>query len=225
MSVQSIARWMVWGLLCVPTLLYGATRPDSVICDAAAHHAAQSSDVPLGILLSITRVETGRTIAGDFMPWPWAANVSGKGYFFASRSEAVAFARQQLAAGNANFDVGCFQINLRWHSKNFSSVEQAFDPHENAAYAAQFLTQLHQSEGSWSAAVAAYHSRTPDLADIYLQKVKSVWQKISDAPPIDPSKVTMMRENRYPLLQHGQTGQAGSLVPRLGAVPFLIGQN
>lgn len=207
-----------------------STAPVSAICDIAAHRAAQNTGVPIGILLSIARVETGRAKDGQFAPWPWSANVSGKGYFFDTADAAMAFADDLLAKGNANFDVGCFQINLRWHSKNFGSLQEAFDPELNAAYAAQFLTELRQSEGSWAAAVAAYHSRTPDLANGYLQKVKATWNKIRSGEqseiPLSADVVQLApRINRYPLLQGGQVGHAGSLVPQLDAGAILIGQN
>lgn len=207
-----------------------ASIPANTICDIAAQRAAQNTGVPIGILLSIARVETGRAVDGQFGPWPWSANVSGKGYFFDTADEAMAFADDLLAQGNANFDVGCFQINLRWHSKNFGSLQEAFDPDLNAAYAAQFLTELRQSEGSWAAAVAAYHSRTPDLADGYLQKVKATWEKMRDGNPTEipvPAEAVQLapRINRYPLLQGGQIGNKGSLVPQLGAGVIMIGQN
>ena len=207
----------------------GSVVTDATVCDAAAHSAAQASGVPIGILLSISRVETGRKVAGEYAPWPWAANVSGKGYFFEDAASAMEFAQGQLDAGNANFDVGCFQINLRWHARHFQSLEDAFDPEHNAAYAAQFLTELRQSEGSWAGAVAAYHSRTPDLAEGYLQKVKAVWSKISgdtepvQAAPMHATPLQVARENRYPLLRGG-VGRTGSLVPMVDGAP-LIGQN
>lgn len=202
--------------------------PVGAVCDIAAQRAAQNTGVPIAILLSIARVETGRAVGGQFAPWPWSTNVSGKGYFFDSADEAIDFADDLLANGNSNFDVGCFQINLRWHSKNFGSLQEAFDPESNAVYAAQFLTELFQSEGSWAAAVAAYHSRTPDLAQSYLQKVKATWEKIQDVGQTEiPAEVVELtpRINRYPLLQSGQIGNTGSLVPQLGAGTILIGQN
>ncbi len=221
---------LLFATMLIAQKVAASTAGVSPICDVAAQRAAQNTGVPIGILLSIARVETGRAIGGQFAPWPWSANVSGKGYFFDSADEAMAFADDLLAKGNANFDVGCFQINLRWHSKNFGSLQEAFDPDLNAAYAAQFLTELRQSEGSWAAAVAAYHSRSPDLADGYLQKVKATWEKIRGVdrggPPAVAEAVQQApRINRYPLLQGGQIGNAGSLVPQLGAGTILIGQN
>lgn len=224
-------RFYVYAILlaCIFAPCQGVARSvdQTQVCDAAARQAAEKSDVPLGILLSIARVETGRNMDGSFAPWPWSANVAGKGYFFATQKEAISFAQGQLAKGSANFDVGCFQINLRWHSKHFRSLEDAFDPSANASYAAQFLTELHQSEGSWSAAVAAYHSRTTIHADQYLEKVKSVWKSISGsagATQDEPVIVAQKRENRFPLLRGGQAGGHGSLVPQTGGNAPLMAQ-
>ena len=51
--------------------------------------------------------------------WPWAINREGKGYWFESREEALAFAKASLAEGRTSFDVGCVQINYRWHGHAF----------------------------------------------------------------------------------------------------------
>ena len=196
-----------------------ATDQSHALCDAAAQQAAQSSGVPLSVLMSIARVETGTLISGALIPWPWAANLAGKGYFFKTMDAAIAFSAQQIDAANINFDVGCFQINLRWHSKGFTSLENAFDPVANANYAAKFLTTLYQDTGNWSDAVAAYHSRTPEHAQTYLEKVKCVWKglQVSGAETTDAvAEPPLMRVNTFPLLQSG-TGTGGSLVPQSNA--------
>lgn len=205
--------FLVW-FAHVPPLL-AATDQAHTICDRAAQQAAQNSGVPLAVLMSIARVETGTPIAGALTPWPWAANVAGKGYFFPNMDEAVAFSAQLIDAGNINFDVGCFQINLRWHSKGFTSLENAFDPAANANYAAGFLARLYQDTGNWSDAVAAYHSRTEEHAKPYLEKVKSVWRDLQSggAPPALAVEPPKPRINTFPLLQHG-TVTGGSLVPQ-----------
>lgn len=199
------------------------------ICDRAAEEAAQNSDVPLEVLMAISRVETGRAQSGMVTPWPWAINQGGQGYWFDDVDQAIAFANDQLVKGEENFDVGCFQINLHWHGENFGSLTDAFDPQTNAAYAAQFLTALFQSEGGWPEAVAAYHSRTPAEAEAYLAKVESALvdlraqagvpsasdQLIAMAEPVQP------RVNRFPLLQSGGRGSGASLVPITdGGVPL-----
>lgn len=193
-----------------------ATDQSPILCDAAAQQAAQHSGVPLSVLMSIARVETGTSVAGTLTPWPWAANVGGKGYFFQTMDEAITFSAQHIEAGNVNFDVGCFQINLRWHSKGFTSLENAFDPVVNANYAAKFLWSLYEDSGSWSEAVAAYHSRTSEHAEPYLEKVKSVWEDLQNkgvALPTDAAEPPPVRINTFPLLRAG-VSKGGSLVPQ-----------
>lgn len=201
----------------------------SEICDLAAQEAAQDSNVPLELLMAISRVETGRTRDGDLQPWPWAINQGGEGHWFDDADQAIAFASEQLAQGQENFDVGCFQINLRWHGENFGSIEDAFDPRHNAAYAATFLTELFQSEGGWPEAVAAYHSRTPDEADSYLAKVEAALTELralGTAPPAPDDLIAMAEPdmphvNHFPLLQSGRRGAGASLVPITdGGIPL-----
>ncbi|MEY8882549.1 hypothetical protein [Donghicola sp. XS_ASV15] len=47
-----------------------------------------------------------------------------------------------MAGGTTSIDVGCMQVNYRWHGEGFSSLEDMFDPAANTAYAAEFLTRL-----------------------------------------------------------------------------------
>jgi Transglycosylase SLT domain len=199
------------------------------VCDLAAARAAQNSTVPLEILMSISRVETGRNLAGETQPWPWAINQGGQGYWFDDASQAVDFANDLLAEGKESFDVGCFQINQHWHGGNFSAIEDMFDPDTNAAYAAQFLTELLQSEGGWPQAVAAYHSRSPDEAQAYLTKVETALNDLRAAGPTAVPQDDLVavvetggpRINRFPLLQSGARGGAGSLVPvTQGGIPL-----
>jgi soluble lytic murein transglycosylase-like protein len=72
-------------------------------------------------------------------------------------------------------DVGCFQVDLRYHPTAFSNLEQAFDPDANANYAAHFLTELRVRTGSWSAAVASYHSGQALEGESYRRKVLAQW--------------------------------------------------
>lgn len=113
-------------------------------------------------------------------------------------------------------DIGCFQINSRWHGAAFTSVDQMFDPVENALYAARYLRRLHAEMGSWSAAIAAYHSRDPVRGQAYLDRVNQ--HRITPATP--PQKSTL---NRFPLLHSGTPGSAGTIVPRLAGLSPLIG--
>lgn len=182
-------------------------------------------------MLAIARVETGRQHEGEIHPWPWAVNSAGEGKWFDSQAEAVAFAEAALAKGDRNFDVGCFQINLRWHSKGFASLEDMFQPEQNADYAAAFLAKLNESEGGWRAATAAYHSRTEALSSVYIEKVETVLASLKngaapgDGPAVaaQASPVLPQRENRFPLLRSGGAARFGSLVPDYAAGAPLFG--
>lgn len=144
--------------------------PDAALCEAAIVNGARRGGVPPEVLHAVALTETGRKSNGRVRPYPWAINREGKGYWFKSRDEAIAFARDSLAAGRESFDVGCVQINYRWHGHAFPSLEDMFDPEWTATYAAQFLRTLYEERSSWSEAAGAYHSLSPELAAIYRER-------------------------------------------------------
>jgi len=139
----------------------------SDLCERAILDGARRGGVPAEVLHAVALTETGRHRDGRMRAWPWAVNREGKGYWFESRDEALAFARKSLAEGRPSFDVGCVQINYRWHGHAFPSLEAMFDPEWTATYAAQFLRTLYEERGSWSAAAGAYHSLSPGEAAPY----------------------------------------------------------
>jgi hypothetical protein len=146
---------------------WGASRP----CLSAAEAAAARHGVPAELLRAIALVETGRGGPDGPRPWPWAINAGGRGAWFESRAAASAAARRALAAGTRSIDIGCFQINLRWHGDAFESIDAMFDPAANADYAARFLARLHREAGDWTVAAGWYHSRTPELSKAYRERL------------------------------------------------------
>jgi hypothetical protein len=86
----------------------------------------------------------------------------------------------------SSIDVGCMQINLRFHGHAFSSLEEALDPASNIAYAASFLRSLMAETRSWRSAAGYYHSRDPTRAARYLEKVTRVWRDL------EPSRQGML---------------------------------
>lgn len=152
-------------LLCPALAL--AQDGDAAMCNVAAVQASQEAGMPSEVLLALTLVETGRSADGKFLPWPWTVNMEGKGYWFDTRAEAVAFVTDAYAKGARSFDVGCFQINHRWHGEAFTSFEQMFDPLDNAKYAAKFMGELYAERASWEWAAGAYHSRNEEFAGKY----------------------------------------------------------
>ena len=188
---------------------------------SVASQAAATSGVPLTVLLAISLTETGRNRNGNFEPWPWTVNMEGKGIWFDTRAAAYEYVIANYQRGARSFDIGCFQINYKWHGKAFSSIEAMFDPATNAAYAARHLLELYAEKGNWQDAAGAYHSRTPKFADKYKARFQRIRAGLGDADAIPPLKLVQAeqstlesRVNTYPLLQAGKDTAAlkGSLV-------------
>lgn len=148
-----------------------------LLCRMAIGAAERGSGIPSALLDAIGRVESGRRdpVSGSWHPWPWTVNADGQGSFYDSKAEAIAAVRAMQARGVQSIDVGCMQVNLMHHPDAFASLDLAFDPQANAAYAARFLKELYAQSGDWTKAAALYHSATPDLGADYKQKVLSVW--------------------------------------------------
>lgn len=148
------------------------------LCTAAVARASAAHSLPGGLLNAISLAETGRwddSKKASFA-WPWTVTSGGGGKFFPSKAAAIAHVEQLKSAGVRNIDVGCMQINLRYHPDAFANLEAAFDPAANAQYAAKFLAGLKRQSQSWQAAIGRYHSATPVLARSYLDKVARLWR-------------------------------------------------
>ena len=145
-------------------------------CRQAIRAAERAGGIPDQLMAAIGRVESGRREAdGTVNPWPWSINAEGQDHIYETKTQAVAAVRALQAHGMRSIDVGCMQVNLMYHPDAFATLEQAFDPATNAAYAARFLTQLRQQTGTWPIATAWYHSATPELGADYQRKVMAVW--------------------------------------------------
>ena len=144
------------------------------LCRVAAVTAARTHHVPEEVLLAITTVETRTNRGGESGPWPWTVNVAGQGTWFDSFAEARSHAAAALASGQTSFDVGCFQLNYRWHGQEFSGLDEMFDPATSADYAARFLKSLHAESGDWLIAAGHYHSRTPRHSQRYRRAISAV---------------------------------------------------
>ena len=142
------------------------------ICLAEARRAEAQHGIPSGLLQSITRVEAGRkTVTGEFMPWAWTLNDRGEGLFFDSREAAMAHLQAAVDSGDHSVDVGCMQVNTKWHMEGFLALSDMLDPVQNADYAAGFLLDLHEAHQSWDDAVKHYHSAEPEKHIRYHSRV------------------------------------------------------
>lgn len=207
----------------------GATPWDELprLCDEAAARASATSGVPLSVLRAIALTETGRTRQGAFRPWPWTVNMEGAGKWFDSFAEARAYVAQHHARGARSYDVGCFQINYRWHGQHFASLDQMFDPDANAAYAARFLSELYAELGDWSRAAGAYHSRTPHFAGKYRTRFDRIRGRLIAASGGAEPEVTIARTKPGPAPgampgPHVATAPAQPLKVRDNRFPLLI---
>ena len=199
------------------------------VCDKAAIYASVRTGVPLSVLKAISLNETGRRHGGVMRPWPWTVNMEGKGVWFDTRDAALAYVYKHFKRGARSFDLGCFQINYKWHGKAFNSIEDMFDPKKNALYAARFLLELYGEKGNWGAAAGAYHSRTEKYASRYRKRFERFRLALAgeDETPALPEReaaqpagrrkaelAPLPRVNTYPLLQGGsQKSLMGSLMP------------
>ena len=146
-------------------------------CTAAITVAEGAYGTSPGLLLAIAKAESGRPVPplAGLQPWPWAVNADGAARYFDSKAAAVVWVQQALARGVQQIDVGCMQINLQAHPRAFRGIDDAFDPTSNAGYAARFLTQLRaDAGGNWFTATGYYHSRTPELAGPYRERVQAI---------------------------------------------------
>lgn len=136
----------------------------------------RSMRIPQGLLMAIAFTESGRDVGtGERVPWPWTINVGGDGRYFDTKEQAVAAVRRLLDEGQRSIDVGCMQINLRYHPNAFRDIETAFDPGANVAYGAQYLRSLYRLQGSWPKAVERYHSSDDGRREEYRERVVAFW--------------------------------------------------
>lgn len=154
---------------------------DQSLCTAAAKKAEQQHSIPDKLLQAISIVETSRDGPKSNAAWPWTVNIAGRGHYFKTASDARAFVQEKAKLGARSMDIGCFQINTKWHGKSFQTVDKMFDPEAGANYAASFLKNLKAEFGDWDKAVKNYHSRTATKGARYGQKVSAVAESIRES--------------------------------------------
>ncbi|MEC8121342.1 MAG: hypothetical protein VX113_05355 [Pseudomonadota bacterium] len=200
------------------------------ICLTEARRAEAQHGIPKGLLQSISRVEAGRkTVTGEFMPWAWTLNDRGEGLFFDSREAALRHLEAAVAAGDHSVDVGCMQVNTKWHMGGFHELADMLDPVQNADYAAGFLLDLHEAHQSWDDAVKHYHSAEPEKHMVYHRRVLAELEmflngrddetEVASGPPeAGDSAVNLSRPSTGPL----QDDRAADLALRAPLAPAAL---
>lgn len=146
---------------------------DESVCIKEILDAQKKYGIPDNLLLAIGIQESGRKNSnGVLTAWPWTINSYGEGRWFESKEEALSWLKFRQSKGITSNDVGCMQINLKWHPEAFPNDEDGFNPALNVDYAARFLTSLYEKTGDWQMAAGSYHSFTPEKRNIYLSSLE-----------------------------------------------------
>ena len=149
----------------------------NLVCEKIIKNIESLTEIPEGLLLGIGKTEAGRIIdKKELKVWPWTVNHAGKSLFFDNKKQMKNYVLKHLKKGDNNLDVGCMQINLKWHKHNFKEVNDMISPEPNISYAASFLIQLKNKYGNWNEAIKHYHSSDPIKNKPYLDKVLNYWK-------------------------------------------------
>jgi hypothetical protein len=190
---------------------------DKSLCVRPIAEAERREGIPARLLGAISLAESGRPDTGGsaIVAWPWTVMAEGNGRYFDSKAEAIAEVERLRARGVRNIDVGCMQINLMYHPDAFPTLDAAFDPATNVGYGAALLKSLRRSSGSWSQAVAQYHSQDGERGQTYMARVMRIWSSPAgrQAMPVLAAAATMDEAKPAPL----EGASAASLVARAAA--------
>lgn len=153
---------------------------ESKKCSGMFSYFEKRHNLPKDILHSISLQESRKPHSKHKIGvvWPWTINVEGKGYHFKTKKEAIKFVKEEMRDGKTSIDIGCMQINLKHHPDAFTSLDQAFSPIKNIAYAAQLLRNHYTRLGCWNKAIGEYHSKTGDRAKNYQDSVIKINNKM-----------------------------------------------
>ena len=162
-------------------LCNSAAGNDALLCLKETAHQEKEDKIQTNLLSAIALVESGR-YSKDYpsgIAWPWTVTAEGKGNFYPSKKEAVKAVLELQKKGITNIDVGCMQINLKYHPDAFKSIEDALTPAKNIAYAAKFLKRNFEETNSWGVAATRYHSKTDNKALRYEDKLLDAWKRLT----------------------------------------------
>jgi hypothetical protein len=185
-----VALFLVAALLTALAAGPALATATASLCGEAIRDAERRAQwLPEGLLYAIALTESAHRPQGhgSTVPWPWTINSPKGSFYLGSRGEAVAKVEELKALGVSNIDVGCMQINLHYHPDAFPSLDDAFHPPSNVAYAVRYLTELEGRNRTLFDTVGRYHSGTPWRKHAYARKVFARWSDGSGyAVPPEP---------------------------------------
>lgn len=192
---------------------WGLANHPSNVCQSLVRQYEQQHGIPKNLLQAISLVESGRKLPGQgIVAWPWTINANGTPYVFETKAEAIAKVKELQLKGIHLIDVGCMQINLKHHPDAFNSLEDAFDPEKNIAYATQFLLQKWKNQNhNWQKAVGDYHNINETIHKPYVDKVMSSLNQLGNDLPIQTVFTLNTQTDKHPgqLSRYGHTYFSG----------------
>ena len=153
------------------------TKAISALCEKNFTIEEKVSGIPKHLLHAISLKETGRwdQKAKKSFVWPWTVTSGKWSHYFESKENAIRAVNHLKTRNIENIDVGCMQINLKYHPNAFKTLDDAFNPKLNIKYGAKYLKELYLQKKSWSQAVSFYHSSNLVRGGKYKRKVITLW--------------------------------------------------
>ncbi len=146
-------------------------------CTKLIDNIEKKHKIPNKLLEAISLTESGRTVGGKYVAWPWSLNILGESFFFENKNDLLITLKNKIKI-QKNIDIGCMQINYKYHNKKFKNIEEILNPKNNIEWAALYLKQLFNKYNSWNKAIAKYHSSNPERMQKYLAKVHKNWKYV-----------------------------------------------
>ena len=192
------------------------------LCENTIESVELQTDIPKGLLLGIGKAEAIRKINNKYIIWPWTINHAGKSLFFDNKEQMKNYVFKNLKRKDFNIDVGCMQINIKWHKNNFKKISDMFEVTPNISYAASFLKQLKNKHGSWDKAIKHYHSSDPKKNNPYLIKVKNFWKKAENRKiiKVETNKIESLKKTNETSLANLIRERQPYLFDRIDKVKF-----
>lgn len=153
---MSLRRAGALCLLCLAVWTAPAEARD--VPPPAYQLAARDADIPSAVLYAVALQESGVTLRGRRVPWPWTLNVAGQARRFQTREAACADLHRALReVPRTRIDVGLGQINVGYQAGRFDHPCELLDPYRNLAIAAAILREHHTPGEDWLLAIGRYH--------------------------------------------------------------------
>ena len=145
-------------LVLIFALLYPAVLAARELPPPAYQLAAAQAQVPPNLLYAVALQESGRSLRGRVVPWPWTLNVAAQARRYATHRQACADLRQVLRVTPATrVDAGLGQLNVGHQRHRVRQPCELLEPYRNLRLAATILREQYNPDQRWLMAAGRYH--------------------------------------------------------------------